>query len=301
MFVTDKTSIDEIRALLRHAGIEAARSLQKCPSGANSITFEIDGRFIARFPKNQDVLDKLTRETRVLDFLHGKTSLAIPRVTYFEGEYPFSLHTKILGGFLREEDYSSLTEGDKNIFAEQIAEFLSQLHGIPLAEVAPLALPVWNRFDAFPGSDVILDVLAQDTALTPEEKDFLRAFCVRYFSAPAEASDVVFGHCDIMPKNLAYDYRRRRINGIYDFGDSGLVRYAFEFNQMALDWPFDAMRRVAVLYDALTGRQTGMARIADHALFNRLCFYIESIRFKQSGDYLDKLRIMMQRYRPANE
>ncbi len=93
----------------------------------------------------------------------------------------------------------------------------------------------------------------------------LRTYAERTIAAwrdlPADPHGTIFGFFDGHGWNMAFDHARRRLNGLYDFGDSGFAPLHQEFiysNLIAAD----LTARIVTEYEALTGRSLDRARMA---------------------------------------
>lgn len=77
---------------------------------------------------------------------------------------------------------------------------------------------------------------------------------------PADPHGETYGFFDGHGWNMAFDADRRRITGVYDFGDSGFGQLQQEFIYSSMVSP-DLTRRIVDRYEALSGRPLDRARI----------------------------------------
>jgi hypothetical protein len=93
----------------------------------------------------------------------------------------------------------------------------------------------------------------------------LRAYAERTISAwaelPPDPYGTPYGFFDGHGWNMAFDHARNRLNGIYDFGDSGFGPLHQEFVYSNMISP-ELTRRIIAEYEALTGRVLDRERIA---------------------------------------
>jgi hypothetical protein len=77
---------------------------------------------------------------------------------------------------------------------------------------------------------------------------------------PPDPSGVTYGFFDGHGWNMAFDYKEKRLNGIYDFADSGFGLLHQEFIYSNWIEP-DLTARIVAEYEALTGRDLDRQRI----------------------------------------
>lgn len=103
-----------------------------------------------------------------------------------------------------------------------------------------------------------------DKAL-PALPSALRDLAARTVSAwqglPPDPHGTAYGFFDGHGWNMAFDHVHNRLNGIYDFADSGLGAVHQEFIYSSLIAP-DLTGRIVAGYEALTGRTLDRRRIA---------------------------------------
>ncbi len=78
---------------------------------------------------------------------------------------------------------------------------------------------------------------------------------------PPDPHGTVYGFFDGHGWNMAFNHAQARLNGIYDFADSGLGPLHQEFVYPSLTAP-DLAARIVAAYEALTGRALDRRRIA---------------------------------------
>jgi hypothetical protein len=81
-----------------------------------------------------------------------------------------------------------------------------------------------------------------------------------YDRLPAEPYEAIYGFFDGHGWNMAFDHGRQRLNGIYDFADSGIGPLHQEFIYSSFVSP-DLTARLVSAYEELTGRGLDRTRI----------------------------------------
>lgn len=260
-----------------------------CSEGCNTFGYEINKDYIVRFALNEKSLDKLKKEKKVLDYLEGKISIQIPKTEIFSGKHPFSIHRKILGGNLLEEDFLKLSNLEKDKLAYDLSLFFSEMHSIPIKNLKHLELSYWDRYErVFPNKEIIVNTIRKTNELGLIVKNFILEFVEVYFDNEGNKKNV-FGHFDVMSKNLAFDLKKNKLNGIFDFGDCGIGGYLYDFSQ--IDFGLDLWKRMKRDYERFSQNEFDIKQIQQHSLFAALGFYVNYLNGieKVQTDCLEKL------------
>ena len=84
----------------------------------------------------------MKKEISVLRYLEGKLPLEIPRIEFYDADVNICGYKEIKGTILTPEMYSSMNNEEQKQLAKDIANFLIQLHALPLPEIDDLELDV---------------------------------------------------------------------------------------------------------------------------------------------------------------
>ena len=149
-----------------------------------------------------------------------------------------------------------------------MALFYAQLHRLPLETMAKAGAEPMEPWPE-PGF-----VLGRIMPLLPSDlQDYAERTIAEWRALPPDPLGGTYGFYDGHGWNMAFDHARGRLNGIYDFADSGLGLVHQEFiysNFIAAD----LTERIVSKYEALTGRSlerrridllTGMLRLVELA------------------------------------
>jgi len=224
--------------------------------GWDSVAIDVDDRLIFKFPRHAAGLAGLVREAALLAIIHPAVTLPTPNMTLHEGPPLFSRHDKLRGGYLEPALYAGLAEPARDRLAEDLALFYAELHALPAAEIeAAGAGPIkpWLEPD---------EILRRAWPILTEP---LRGYAERTIAAwralPPDPHGVTYGFFDGHGWNMAFDPAARRLNGVYDFGDSGFGQLQQEFIYSNMISP-DLTARIVGRYESLTGRSLDRERIA---------------------------------------
>ncbi len=163
--------------------------------------------------------------------------------------------TKLRGEHLLTPQYERLPAEARRRLAADMALFFAELHRLDAPTMSAAgagSIKPWLEPD---------DILRQVAPLLSPE---LRLYAERTIGAwqqlPPDPYGTTYGFFDGHGWNMAFDHTTNRLNGIYDFGDSGFGPLHQEF--IYPNWiAADLTDRVVGEYEALTGRRLDRQRI----------------------------------------
>ncbi len=224
-------TVEVERAVANFDGLDvlAVRPIQ---GGWASWTFEINGRFIVRFPRTAEIADRTTAELGLLPRLAQLVNFAVPQVRWrgLHNGWSFFVYEAIPGRPLRRSDLETRPE-----LAGELALALRSLHAVALGELAgsDLAGDAWRaryRHLRAQANERALPLLDDRTA------DALQ-IAWQYFDANLVFAPVLV-HADLGPEHLLID--DGRLSGIIDWETAGPGDPAIDFVGLHLavgpDW-----------------------------------------------------------------
>jgi aminoglycoside phosphotransferase (APT) family kinase protein len=223
--------------------------------GWDSVAVDVDDTLIFKFPRETGTEQSLIREARLLAVIGPAITTPVPKLELFDSPRLFSRHRKLKGEHLLTADYVRLPDADRQRLAEEMAAFFAQLHALDSQSMAAAgAAPL----DGWPEPDYILQ---RAVPLLPAEQRWLAQRTIAAWQQlPPDPLGTVYGFFDGHGWNMAFDHERRRLNGIYDFADSGFGPLHQEFVYPNLISP-DLTARIVTEYETLTGRVLDRERI----------------------------------------
>jgi hypothetical protein len=225
-------------------------------AGWDSTAVEVDGRLIFKFPRHAVAKQALVREAGLLAVIRPVVTMPVPDLALHPGPPLFSRHEKLPGEHLLADHYDRLPERARQRLAERLALFYAELHRLdPGIMAAAGADPI----EAWLPPEVILAkaLPALPAALRPLAERTVAA----WQDLPPDPHGTTYGFFDGHGWNMAFDHAHERLNGIYDFADSGFGAVHQEFIYTSFVAP-DLTGRVVAAYEALTGRALDRQRIA---------------------------------------
>lgn len=248
--------LDRLRAavLANHPELAGAR-FTVLTAGWDSVALDVDDRVIFKFPRHEQGAANLRREAALLDILRPAVTLPVPTLQLLDQPVLHSRHAKLAGGYLEPAVYAALPAAYRETLGEVLGRFYAELHAIdpaPLRAAGARPLEPW------------LDAVAISEKAWPLLPRHLQAWADTALSAwaalPPDPHGVTYGFFDGHGWNMAFDAELGRLNGIYDFGDSGFGPLHQEFIYSNLISP-DLTERVVSVYERHTGRRLDRKRI----------------------------------------
>lgn len=204
-------------------------------SGQNNDVLLINKTFIFRFPKHSKAVKQIEIETTILSQLRNYITLETPHPTFRNLASPSVGKTfigyQIISGEPLWHETLVLIQDDKTLdgLAAQLANFLKELHSLPLRNAKASELPVYDRHDQW------ADLYARiQEKLFPHMRLDARSWTVSHFETFLSnlgnfKYQPVLKHGDFGPSNILFDPKTQTIKGIIDFGESGLGDPAYDF------------------------------------------------------------------------
>jgi aminoglycoside phosphotransferase (APT) family kinase protein len=216
---------------------------------------DVDDRLIFRFPRDEEAEAGLATEARLLELVRQAVRMPVPELRLHDGPPVFSGHVKLPGEHLVTAQYRALPEAAREALAAAMAAFYAELHDIdPAAMASAGARPIggWQAPEA---------ILRRGVTLLPAAlQPGARRQVAEWQDAGPDPFGTTYGYFDGHGWNMAFDHRRQRLNGVYDFGDSGFGPLQQEFVYAGFI-DRDLVWRIADRYATLTGRALDRRRI----------------------------------------
>jgi len=223
--------------------------------GWDSVAIDVDDRLIFKFPRSDVAGDDLVREARMIAALRPHVRLAVPDLQIIDGPPIFSRHEKLRGEHLVTTQYKDLPEAAQDRLASDLAGFFADLHSVPNETMrAAGARPIEPWYEA---ERITARALP---CLDDELRGWAEQTLNDWLALGPDPFGETYGFFDGHGWNVAFDHEAQRLNGIYDFGDSGFGKLHQEFVYPALI-ARDLVERIVPLYAHETGRQVDARRV----------------------------------------
>ena len=237
--------------------------------GQNNDVLVVDGVWIFRFPRYAQALERLEIEAAILAAVEPYITLEIPVPVYLalEGREvgtAFLGYRRIEGEPLWRETYEALEHALERAatldrLAGQLAGFLRELHGVPVAEVAAAMAAAGHELHRDDTYEVCADLYRRMGEklfphMRPDARDWAADHFETFLDRPANFEyEPVLKHGDFGTSNILIDPTSGRVRGILDFGGACLGDPAYDFAGLLSSYGEGFLRRCARVYPELEG------------------------------------------------
>jgi aminoglycoside phosphotransferase (APT) family kinase protein len=202
--------------------------------GYDSNAFEINERWVFRFPKRTDVEEQLLTEARILPALALQSTIPVP-VFRFHGS-PSSGFPFRFAGYPMLQGVPAIQIDPATIRFDQLAtdmgRFLSSLHAFPPAEAARLGVPRCDTRALLEeiATEALEDFEVLNTVVPDAPLDEWHRFLKRGIE-PIESAGVLV-HSDLAAEHILMDPATLALTGVIDWSDITIGDRALDFGGM---------------------------------------------------------------------
>jgi aminoglycoside 2''-phosphotransferase len=209
----------------------------------------VNSELVFRFPKVEYGLKHLRDEASILRLLQNYITLEIPSPLY-ESEDCLA-YQMIPGETLRRDMLMKLPESDQQAVADQLAQFLKELHSVPVNQITDFEVPMADALMKYEGWVNVYERIREK--VFPLLLPHLRESVTEHFESHlADRSNFEYElkmvNTDIPPYHILFDRQRKRINGVIDFGCAGLGDPAIDFGVLNYNYGETFVHRLYRVY-----------------------------------------------------
>jgi aminoglycoside phosphotransferase (APT) family kinase protein len=227
-----------------------ARDVVSIDEGWDSAVFEVDGEWIVRVPRRDEVLLWLRREAALLPVLAPALPLPVPRFEVVEDSGPlaFVAYGKLEGEPL---DGSAARAPPGPSLARQLGAFLTALHSFPLGKVVQAGFADTRAAGWLEQQREFARRCEHEAIPLLEEDERLRArsLFAEFLSRWDSRLELVFVHGDLGPAHILWS--GSTVSGVIDWSDARV-------GDPALDFAWLLHGTGAAFADALLGAYSGV-------------------------------------------
>jgi len=230
--------------------------------GLSNDVILVNEQFVFRFPKNERGRQQLAKEAEILRLLRRYITLQTPEPLY---QHPDLLGYRLIPGEpLRRDVLMKLETYERQKIADQLAEFLLQMHAIPFAQVAPESAK----------ADCLMDYENWKShyerirkTVFPLLQEYQRQWASQLYETQlADKKNFeyqqILVHTDLTPYHILFDPENKRLSGIIDFGCAGVGDPALDVGLLIY---FYGQSFVNLLYKKYPAIQTHLDRARFYA------------------------------------
>ena len=255
----DASALDDLVARVIDSGaVSEVRRARLVTDGSQHIVVVLDEDLVARFPRNDQAIESLRGEARLLTHLAGRVSVPLPVPVHVDES--FTLHRMLHGVVTSRRALGSLQQRARERLLDDLGQFLAELGTSAVPDLATsVATTSLDRMRVLrERADRLVPLLWNHQRLWLDEL-FTELEAVSFAHAPSLI------HGDLAPYHLLHDHESGQLTGILDFGVAGLGDPATDLacllsvwgerfaGRLAHQWPaaFDLIDRARLVAMAL--------------------------------------------------
>jgi aminoglycoside 2''-phosphotransferase len=208
----------------------------------------VNDTWVVRFTRTEFARELMDIEYQLLDLLQSQLSLSIPRPEKINPDVLIYPHLK--GRDFTREIWGNSTEDEQRSLAEQLGNFLQELHTISTEDLtwdlphtlAPVSHDTWV--------DIHERLIERvQPLLLPHQIDWM----VALFEGPLSSAgffdfDPVLIHGELTPYHILYSPEERRLNAVIDFGTAGLGDPAIDLGNLISNYGESLVEKIGNTY-----------------------------------------------------
>jgi aminoglycoside phosphotransferase (APT) family kinase protein len=193
--------------------------------GCDSVAFEVNERWVFRFPKTDDTARGHEIERVMLPLLSERLALAIPQVR-FRG-VPSSMFSRGFMGYLKLPGDPIICLDEAHVpldaLVKPVAQFLADLHAFPVNDAMRCGVPTQALTDLIDEIRMdALDDLPRIPAIAPDAPaDGWRRFIDAGVSCGSTHRPVLI-HNDFAAEHILFDVQTQQVTGVIDWSDMAI-------------------------------------------------------------------------------
>lgn len=240
--------------------------INKIGEGTGNVAYEVNSKYIFRFPKKSENQIQLEREISVQKILKTYSPLPIPNFEYLPHDHSFVGYQKLVGDpminiFKEFEAWDS--------FSRHIGTFITKLHNIPMDEFKGLDLLTENKsFEDWQNHSY--HFYEKTKYLIPEQyipgiESFFQS------TLQSNIGELVFCHNDLGVEHILI--LDGEVSGIIDWGGAALTDPASDFARLYRDVGEQVLDKVLAEYTTFRNK----SEIRNRAIFYGKCLIFEDL------------------------
>ncbi|MBU2567054.1 aminoglycoside phosphotransferase family protein [Patescibacteria group bacterium] len=206
------------------------KNLQHITSGWDFDVIILDNKIVFRFPKDEECLDNLKKEINLLKKIESKISAKIPHYIYIAKDKSFAGYNIVSGKNVSVSKYKNMTQAEKKLLQNKIADFLTSLHKTPssiLKNNKTRIVEPEQFFQRF-HDNTIKYVFPK---LNKKEKEIVTNHLNELKSHLLDKLSPVLVHGDIGEDHIFWNKTKKEL-GIIDFADHHIGDPAKDFSRL---------------------------------------------------------------------
>nr|AIA15074.1 Phosphotransferase enzyme family [uncultured bacterium] len=260
----------------------------------------VNGEYVLRFAKHATASAANVREACVLSVIAPLLSVAVPQpeargINNETGEQ-LQYYPLVPGTILESEVLESLPPAVQASLIAQMADFMRQVHAIPLEAVSACGIPTFQTLTHF--GEVM--ERARDT-LRPHLTDAVwnhhEALLARATANPRfDHYTPVLLHGDLSPDHFLADLDTGKLTGVIDFGDVCIGDPAWDFVYILEDYGADVLTAFLAHYDSDNAAFLA-EKVRTYQHLNNVAYGVSALAEGNDDDFAEAMAILTEQAR----
>lgn len=191
---------------------------------------QLDDKYIFRFPNSSEYQSVLRDEIRLLSYLSDRITTLIPNYTYVPQDFSFGGYPMLQGESVSPELFRSMPEDIQDMFAGEVASFLSDLHAVDVNELTEFNISYEAEFAGYANVGAEASKYLKPN-LSAAEYGSIRDMLIDIEYAKQSTQPSCLIHGDIAPKHIIWNVETKSI-GLIDFSDRSISDPAYDFAEL---------------------------------------------------------------------
>lgn len=190
--------------------------------GYDSKAYYVNNEYIFKIKYSANKKKGYAKEKAIYDFLNKNldSNIKIPKIeySYISDELSILGYKMIKGDFLSPSIYIKMTSEEQEVLKKDIAVFLRKMHDLNTSEIKEYVID--NKQNVLEEYELLKNTIYDD--LSDIEKEYIENFMIRLNETDVFNGKKCLNHNDFSCNHLLLD-ENKRLCGIIDFGDSGII------------------------------------------------------------------------------
>lgn len=260
-------------------------------AGIDSEAYLVDGAWVFRFPKREDVSRALGREIALLPKLAERLPVVVPRFSYVGRQARngllFAGYPLIPGEPLTRVGFDAFPGADQQRALTTLAEILRGVHGFPVEEalaagVQTLSTHEWVASIWADAAPTALPLLSPDDALA------LAGLIDGFLADDADTGEPCLLYADFAPEHLLHDPSTRTLTGLIDWGDLTIGDPDYDLMYLYQDYGEELVRRLIPMHLGAASRGLDPDRLIRKLRAFNACDHLRDLASAAPGDDLQE-------------
>jgi aminoglycoside 2''-phosphotransferase len=232
--------------------------------GDDNVVVVLDGKWIARFPRNDAYRGRFAAELNLLSQLAPLSPVPLPHYEYVSKGRDFGVYRKIQGREMRPDIFAAMPLPDQRMVLSSLASFLSTLHALPAETIRQPDGTIARTWSGAQFAELYRSTRRAEIARTVSPRTLARFDAFHDALAMLQPGVARLAHDDLSDDHILVD--GSRLSGIIDFSDAAFGDPVIDF---AWFWHLGEANVDRLLQDYKFASEDSSLKTRSHWIFVR--------------------------------